>query len=460
MGPAMTHIRHIPKAARTGGIRAPLSAFVIAYNREQIIGTCLRALAFADEVIAIDKGSTDGTLAIAGALADRVISVPWTPTVEETRAFAAAQCKHDWVLFLDDDECLSADAVRFVDAELAAPRADIYRFPVRHYIMGQHDERAFYWPEHQTRMFRRGSVAFGGTVHDGMRTLSNRIHAVPPETGACIHHLSHRDVAQFIEKTNRYTAQPDRRRSPQTGTGLARFAHERIDHWLARTEDCEPDAYPVAVAVLRAIYDLIDRLKTWEEEAAIDGAAMFRSVCAGLDASYAAVLPDLARTHSGSGLVEAALSTQGAAADQPLLRAVQALRDSVGAQREAVDAIRGDLEAARRRETEQRERAAEMQGWAENSARLAADFQGKLSEFSRHHDATLARHEELVATERAARTAERAACAAELAALGEALTQATTRAEAAEHRFRGIETSTSWRITAPLRTMLTRLGRG
>jgi hypothetical protein len=101
-----------------------------------------------------------------------------------------------------------------------------------------------------------------------------------------------------------------------------------------------------------------------------------------------------------------------------------------------------------------------MQGWAENSARLAADFQGKLSEFSRHHDATLARHEELVATERAARTAERAACAAELAALGEALTQATTRAEAAEHRFRGIETSTSWRITAPLRTMLTRLGRG
>jgi hypothetical protein len=459
----MTHMRHIPQVERTEGARAPLSAFVIAYNREQIIGTCLRALAFADEVIAIDKGSTDGTLAIAGALADRVISVPWTPTVEETRAFAAAQCKHDWVLFLDDDECLSAEAVRFLDAELVAPRADIYRFPVRHYIMGRHDERAFYWPEHQTRMFRRGSVAFGSTVHDGVRTLSNRVHTVPPETGACIHHLSHRDVAQFIEKTNRYTAQPDRRRSPQTGTGLARFAHDRIDHWLARTEDCEPDAYPVAVALLRATYDLIDRLKTWEEEAAIDGAAMFRSVCAGLDASYEAALPDLARAHGGSGLVETAQPTQAAAADQPMLRAVEALRDSVGAQREAVDAMRADLEAARLRETEQRERAAEMQGWAENSARLAAEFQAKLGEFSRHHDATLARQEEVLAAERAARTAERdaarIACATELAALGEALAQATARAEAAEHRFGTIEASTSWRITAPLRAVLMRLGR-
>jgi hypothetical protein len=369
----MTHIGPQPRPEATGMGRAKLSAFVVAYNREETIGTCLRALAFADEVIVIDKGSTDATVTIAAGLADRVIGVPWTPTVEETRAFAAEQCSHDWVLFLDDDECLSPEAVRFLDAELTAPRADIYRLAQRHYIMGRHDERAYYWPEYQTRCFRRGALAFTDTVHDGTRLLSDRIHSVAPDDGACIHHLSHRDAAQFIEKANRYTSRPDRKRATQTGSGLARFAHQRIDHWLNLTDPRDSDAYPVAVAVLRAVYDLIDRLKSWEEESGQDGTALFRAECARLEAAYAVELHDLARPHAGSAAPERVLPP--AAPDAPvLLRAVRALQDSMQAHRDAMDAARADLEAARKRETEQRERASEMQRWAEGNDRRAEAF--------------------------------------------------------------------------------------
>jgi hypothetical protein len=499
--------------AETRATRAPLSAFVIAYNRRAIIGTCLRALAFADELIVIDKGSTDGTVAIAEALADRVISVPWTPTVEATREFAAAQCTHEWVLFLDDDECLSAEAVRFLDAELAAPRADVYRLPLRHYIMGLHDERSYYWPENHVRCFRRGRVAFTDTVHGGMQVLSDRVLAVAPESGACIHHLSHRDVWQWIEKANRYTSQPDRKRSVQAGSGIARFAHERIDHWLALTDPCEPDAYPVAAAVLRAVYDLIDRLKTWEEEAGLDGAELFRAACARLDATYATDLADLARPRTSATALDAVSPFRPeppspAAETAVLARAVQALRDSVQAQREAMDSARAELEAARLRETEQRDRAAEMQRWAESGARLANEFETKLGEFSRHHEATIAVHEAAAAArmteweaERNAWNAERAACGAdraawvvehtnqvmervaweadrsawaaertagqaqhavqkaELRALAEARAQAIARAEAAEHRNRALTASTSWRITMPMRAMVARLRR-
>ena len=81
-----------------------LSACVISYNRAAILGTCLRALHFADEVLVIDKTSTDGAQAVAARLADRVVTVPWSPTVEETRAQAVAACRHDWILLLDDDE--------------------------------------------------------------------------------------------------------------------------------------------------------------------------------------------------------------------------------------------------------------------------------------------------------------------------------------------------------------------
>ncbi len=284
-------------------LREKLSALVIAYNRAPIIGTCVRALGFADELIVVDKSSTDGTGAIAAQYADLVITVPWSPTVEETRAFAVAQCTHDWIVCLDDDECLNIEAIRFIQAELAAPRADVYGLLQRHYILGTHDEAAYYWPEYQIRLFRREAVTFKGTVHGGTAVHSDNVMQVAPDTGVAIHHLSHRDVAQWIEKTNRYTSRLDRERVTDYGKSLADFAHRSIDHWLSQTRDVSPGGYPEAVAILRSTYDLIDRLKIWEEERGLDGAAEFQRICASLDAEYATL--GVARDRGG----EAATTT-------------------------------------------------------------------------------------------------------------------------------------------------------
>ena len=73
-----------------------LSAVVISYSRAAILGTGLRALGFADEVIVVDKSSTDATRELAARQSDRVVTVPWTLTVEDTRAFAVAQCSSLW----------------------------------------------------------------------------------------------------------------------------------------------------------------------------------------------------------------------------------------------------------------------------------------------------------------------------------------------------------------------------
>jgi hypothetical protein len=105
---------------------------------------------------------------------------------------------------------------------------------------------------------------------------SDRIFRLAPDTGVGIHHLSHPDVASFIERTNRYTSCLDRARVTGGEGDLIRFAHDQIDYWLDRTTDRSPDDYPTAVALLRAIYDIVDRLKSWEEARGLDGEALFR----------------------------------------------------------------------------------------------------------------------------------------------------------------------------------------
>jgi len=264
----------------------PISGFVVAYNRAALLGTCLRSLRFVDQLIVIDKSSTDDTPHIARHHADQTITVPWSPTVEETRSLALGHCRHEWIAFLDDDEMLSPAAIEFLRAERCSASPDIVALPLRHHILGRFDERAYYWPEHHIRFFRRGTVEFGPTVHGGIKPLSDRIERIATDSPIRIEHLSHPDTAQWIERTNRYTSRANRAGSAVDATDISGFAHRRIDHWLAQSRDSDGNDYQAAVALLRAIYDMVDRLKAWEAEQGIDGAALFDARCGELNQAY------------------------------------------------------------------------------------------------------------------------------------------------------------------------------
>jgi GT2 family glycosyltransferase len=388
--------------------RQKLSVFVVSYNRAPTLRTCLMALGFADEVIVVDKSSTDDSPAVAASLADRVISVPWSPTVEETREFALSQCSHPWVLCLDDDECLSPEAIQFIEAELRAPRADIYFLPLRHYILGRHDERAYYWPETHPRLFRRGCVSFLPTVHAGIVRHSERSFEVPAEGGVCIHHLSYHDVAEWMAKTNRYTSRPDRARPAEDERDLGAFAHQRIDFWMARTRGEGGDDYPAAVALLRAVYDMVDRVKVWEEAAGPGGDVLFPRIRRRLEAGYAGRLAPPRRVHSTRFLERGALRSEEDGAAARLHRTIEALRGALAR-----------AEAAR--ETSGRE-------WAEQRAASAR-------EWAEQRETERGEWERQWECERAA--------AADLL-------------ERARAELGALHASTIWRLTAPLRALASR----
>lgn len=263
-----------------------ISGFVVSYNRAALLGTCLRSLRFVDELIVIDKSSTDESLRVARRYADRVITVPWSPTVEETRTFALEECRHEWIAFLDDDEMLSPEAIIYLHAPRLPDAPDVVALPLRHWILGAFNPEAYCWPEHQVRFFRRGAVTFGPIVHGGTAVVSNRIDQIRADTPIYIEHLSHADAAQWIERTNRYTSRPQRVGAEWDKADLIGFAHQRIDHWLARSRGSDRNDHAAAVALLRAVYDMVDRVKAWEAERGLDGGEAFTARCAELEQAY------------------------------------------------------------------------------------------------------------------------------------------------------------------------------
>lgn len=95
--------------------RLPITLVVMTYNEADNIARCLDSVPFAAEKVVIDSGSTDATCAIAQAHGARVVQQSWLGFGPQ-RNFSTSQANHDWILFLDADEHLSAELI----AELAA----------------------------------------------------------------------------------------------------------------------------------------------------------------------------------------------------------------------------------------------------------------------------------------------------------------------------------------------------
>jgi glycosyltransferase involved in cell wall biosynthesis len=99
--------------------RLHLSAVVITYNEERNIARCVKSLAWANEVLVVDSGSTDKTREIAASLGARVLEKPWSGYGQQ-KNYANSQVKNGWILSVDADEEISPQLKEEIEAFLAA----------------------------------------------------------------------------------------------------------------------------------------------------------------------------------------------------------------------------------------------------------------------------------------------------------------------------------------------------
>lgn len=119
----------------------PISAFLICKDEATVIENCIRSLGRCAEIVAVDSGSTDGTLAILERLRDegwpiRIFRREW-PGFSLQKQYALEQCTQEWALNIDADERLDP-ALADELAELVAAPAEVaaWRFPRRPYLPG------------------------------------------------------------------------------------------------------------------------------------------------------------------------------------------------------------------------------------------------------------------------------------------------------------------------------------
>jgi glycosyltransferase involved in cell wall biosynthesis len=180
--------------------KLPLTVAIIAYNAAGQIGACLASVGFADEILVVDSGSTDDTVAIAQRHGARIETKEWLGFGRQ-KQHAVSLARHDWVLCLDVDERVSEPLARSIREALAGRRYRAFRMARRNRFLGRWLAHGEGYPDWAVRLFHRAHAGWSNDeVHEAVLTTAE----VGRLEGDLLHE-SAEDVATYMSKQNRYT---------------------------------------------------------------------------------------------------------------------------------------------------------------------------------------------------------------------------------------------------------------
>jgi len=184
-----------------------LSVIVITKNEAQRLRRCLGSVPFADEIVVVDSGSTDGTERLAQDLGARVITAADWPGFGPQKNRALDAARGTWVLSLDADEWLDPELAAQVQAmvrqPLAAGTPAAFSLPRLSSFCGQWMRHSGWYPDRVARLFQRGRARFSDDlVHERLQ-VEGRVDALG---GGHLLHDSIPSLHLAVDKMNRYSS--------------------------------------------------------------------------------------------------------------------------------------------------------------------------------------------------------------------------------------------------------------
>ncbi|HVS84910.1 MAG TPA: glycosyltransferase family 2 protein [Gaiellaceae bacterium] len=189
----------------------PLSVLIPTLNEQENLPAALASVAFADDVVVVDSGSTDRTAELAEAAGARVVTFayPGHGPKKKNWALENVEFRHPWVLLLDADERVSADLRAAIERAIASDEYEGYYIDREFVFMGR-SLRCFR-PNWNPRLVRIGRGRFEDLgLFDLPGTGDNEIHehlVIDGRAGYLREPLVHQDyrgIGEWTQRHNKY----------------------------------------------------------------------------------------------------------------------------------------------------------------------------------------------------------------------------------------------------------------
>jgi glycosyltransferase involved in cell wall biosynthesis len=198
-----------------------LSVILITKNEALTLKACLDSIDFADEIIIVDSGSTDGTVQLARNAGAVVTETADWPGFGPQKNRALALARGEWVLSIDADERVTPELAiemrRVMDEQHAA---DAYEFSRRSWYCGRFIRHSGWSPDYVTRLFKRHKARFSEDIVHERLMVDGRIGRLR----SVLLHYSYMDFSQVLQKIDNYSTLSARQayaRGKRAGIGKA-----------------------------------------------------------------------------------------------------------------------------------------------------------------------------------------------------------------------------------------------
>jgi ADP-heptose:LPS heptosyltransferase len=179
-----------------------LSAFIITKNEAADIAGCLQSLrGLAQDIVVVDSGSTDDTVAICQRLGARVFNRPFDGFGAQ-KQFALDQTTGDWAFSIDADEQVSPGLAEEIRAVMqSSPRENGFEVRRNFYFLGKRLRYGGVGSDWVLRLFRRDKGRFRAVrVHEGVEVSGAVGRLRNP-----LEHYSYPTLGEYLDKREHYT---------------------------------------------------------------------------------------------------------------------------------------------------------------------------------------------------------------------------------------------------------------
>ncbi|MGZ5058144.1 MAG: glycosyltransferase family 2 protein [Methylobacter sp.] len=177
-----------------------LSAVIITKNEAGHIACCLESISWVDEIIVLDSGSEDDTVAICRQYTDKVYQTDW-PGFGIQKQRAVDKACGDWILSIDADEVVSQELRLEIENALRQEHYNGYEIPRLSSYCGRQMRHGGWWPDYVLRLFRRDCGRFtDAVVHERIIVQGQIGQLTSP-----LLHDAFVDLNEVLHKVNSYS---------------------------------------------------------------------------------------------------------------------------------------------------------------------------------------------------------------------------------------------------------------
>ena len=242
-----------------------MTVIIHTRNAETTLSRLMESVRWAEECIVVDMDSHDRTREIARQYGATVLQAPIVQRIDGIRNDFLECGRHEWILVLDADEYLAADAEQIIHEllEQYGRTSDAFFIPRYNMIAGQIMRGSNWYPDQQIRLFRKGCVRWSDTTHKlpEVVTGQERLHTLEPPGCLHIHHENYTSVEQFIERQLQYALKDT---YAANGFSFDDYVAKAYEEFNFRFDEKNDGEISFALATIMAWDKVIRGLIHWE----------------------------------------------------------------------------------------------------------------------------------------------------------------------------------------------------